>query len=177
MRVVELRPGELYLLGAPLGQCYLWRDGDSATLIDTGVRGSGPAIAQALRAIGLAPAALTRVVLTHFHDDHAGSAAEVGEWGQVSVLAHTLDAPIIRGDQPGPPPNFTDDEIVLHQRVASGLPPAPPARVDRELTDGDVLDFGGGATSSSASMWNDVIAPARRPAHCEPRHQHSHVAR
>lgn len=60
-------------------------------------------------------------------------------------MAHALDAPIIRGDRPGPPPNFTDDDRVLHAWVASGLPPAPPARVDRELQGGDVLDVGGGA--------------------------------
>lgn len=119
-----------------MGQCYLWRDGKSVTLVDTGMCGSGPAIAEVLGTLGLEPADVTRVVLTHFHDDHAGSAAEVGEWGQVSVLAHALDAPIIRGDRSGSPPNFTDDERALHERVASGLPPAPPARASIALRAG-----------------------------------------
>jgi glyoxylase-like metal-dependent hydrolase (beta-lactamase superfamily II) len=63
---------------------YLWRDDDAVTLIDTGEAGSGPAIADALRQIGLAPTDIDRLVLTHFHDDHAGSAAEVGSWGAVT---------------------------------------------------------------------------------------------
>ena len=34
----------------------------------------------------------------------------------------------------------------IYQRVSAGLPDtAPPVPVDRELVDGDVLDFGGGA--------------------------------
>jgi glyoxylase-like metal-dependent hydrolase (beta-lactamase superfamily II) len=89
---------------------------------------------------------LDRVVLTHFHDDHAGAAAEVGDWGKVTVMAYRREAPIIRGQVPGPPPVLTDDERELHAAiVGDGLPPAPPARVDRELEDGDVLAFGGGA--------------------------------
>ncbi|MGH3983916.1 MAG: MBL fold metallo-hydrolase [Pseudonocardiaceae bacterium] len=43
-----------------------------------------------------------RLVLTHFHDDHAGGATEVTGWGDIEVLAHARDAPIIRGEQAGP---------------------------------------------------------------------------
>jgi glyoxylase-like metal-dependent hydrolase (beta-lactamase superfamily II) len=36
--------------------------------------------------------------------------------------------------------------VRIHQRVSAGLPDtAPPVPVDRELVDGDVLDFGGAA--------------------------------
>jgi glyoxylase-like metal-dependent hydrolase (beta-lactamase superfamily II) len=141
--VAELRP-HLYRLVLGRYQAYLWRDDDSITLIDTGEAGSGTAIAADLKQIGLAPENLDRVVLTHFHDDHAGSAAEVASWGDVQIIAHALDAPVIRGDRPGPTPNFTDFERQLHAQVAAGLPPAPPVRVDDEVRDGDVLDFGGG---------------------------------
>ena len=64
----------------------------------------------------------------------------------MTVLAHRADAPVIRGERPGPPPAFTPAERELHARVAAGLPPAPPARVDVELEEGDRLDVGGGAT-------------------------------
>ncbi|HEX6500396.1 MAG TPA: MBL fold metallo-hydrolase [Micromonosporaceae bacterium] len=33
----------------------------------------------------------------------------------------------------------------LHAQVAAGIAAAPPVRVDREVRDGDVLDFAGGA--------------------------------
>lgn len=145
MELVRLGP-HLHLLRFPVGQAYLWRDQDSLTLIDTGVVGSGDSIARAIGECGLAPQDLDRVILTHFHEDHTGSAAEVGGWAGVPVLAHRLDAPVIRGEMVGPPPDFTPDEAVLHRQiVGDGLPPAPPARIDQELDDGDQLPFGGGA--------------------------------
>jgi Metallo-beta-lactamase superfamily len=52
---------------------------------------------------GHEPADLRRLVLTHFHIDHVGTAAEVAAWGGVTVCAHRADAPVIRGDQVGPP--------------------------------------------------------------------------
>ncbi|MCM0673342.1 MBL fold metallo-hydrolase [Micromonospora phytophila] len=143
METIELLP-DLHLLRFPVGQAYLWRDTDSLTLIDTGPAGSGEHIAAAIQRLGT-PDQLRQIVLTHFHDDHAGSAAEVAAWHGAPVLAHRLDAPVIRTEAPGPPPNFTDQERVLHAQIASDLPAAPPCRVDRELEDGDVIDFGGGA--------------------------------
>jgi glyoxylase-like metal-dependent hydrolase (beta-lactamase superfamily II) len=145
MKIVELRP-ELHMLLPDFGQAYLWRDADSLTLIDTGCAGSGADIADAIRELGLRRRDLDRVILTHFHEDHAGSAAEVGGWGEVSVMAHRREAPVIRGDVAGPPPNFADWELDLHRSIgADKLPSAPPARVDRELEDGDLIEFGGGA--------------------------------
>ncbi|WP_433274332.1 MBL fold metallo-hydrolase [Pseudonocardia xinjiangensis] len=140
MDLLELTP-RLHLLRFPVGQAYLWRDGADLTLVDTGPAGSAPAVAAAVQRLGT----LRRVVLTHFHDDHTGSAAEIGSWPGVTVLAHRADASIIRGDRSGPPPDFTDAERELHARVAHGLPPAPPARVDVELEGGEELDIGAGA--------------------------------
>jgi glyoxylase-like metal-dependent hydrolase (beta-lactamase superfamily II) len=140
MDLVELTP-RLHVLRFSVGQAYLWRDGNDLTLVDTGPAGSGPAIADVVQRFGT----LRRVVLTHFHDDHAGSAAEVASWPGVTVLAHRDDAPIIRGERQGPPPDFTEFERELHSRLAHGLPPAPPARVDVELTGGERLDIGEGA--------------------------------
>ncbi len=143
MDIVELTP-RLHLLRFFVGQAYVWRDGaDRAdlTLIDSGPPGSGEAIAAAVRGLGT----VRRLVLTHHHEDHSGSAAEVGGWPGVTVLAHRADAAVVRGDRPATPPDFTDFERELHARVAAGLPSAPPARVDVELDGGDELDIGGGA--------------------------------
>jgi len=162
--IVELRP-HLYRLLLGRYQAYLRREDDSVTLIDTGEAGSGPGIVEALQQIGLVGSDLDRVVLTHFHDDHVGSAAEVASWGAVQVVAHAADAPVIRGEAVGPPPNFTDFERELHDRVAAGLPPAPPVRVDREVRDGDVLDFGGGAHVISTPGHTDGSIALQLPAH------------
>jgi glyoxylase-like metal-dependent hydrolase (beta-lactamase superfamily II) len=143
--VVEVVPG-LHLLRLPIANAYLWHDGDGATLVDTGPPGSGPAVAAALRSLGLHREDVRRVVLTHCHDDHAGSAAEIASWAGAEVVAGRADAPVVRGDVTAPPPAFTPAEQALHAAVAAGLEPAPAARVDREVDDGDVLDLAGGAT-------------------------------
>lgn len=142
---MEVRPG-LHMLHLKFGQAYLWTDEDGLTLVDTGTADSGDEIAEAIERLGLRKDAVRRVVLTHYHEDHSGGAAAVASWGEVTVMAHHLDAPMIRGDVPAPPPNFTDEERELHRSLGAHLlPPAPPCRVDRELHDGDVIDFGGGA--------------------------------
>jgi glyoxylase-like metal-dependent hydrolase (beta-lactamase superfamily II) len=143
MDIVELLPA-LHMLSFPVGAAYLWSDADELTLIDTGAAGSGEDIAEAIRSIGRDPGDVRRVVLTHFHQDHTGSAAEIRSWGGATVMAHRLEAPVIRGDAAGPPPVLSEWERALFDSLPA-LPPAPAVAVDRELEDGDTLDFGGGA--------------------------------
>jgi glyoxylase-like metal-dependent hydrolase (beta-lactamase superfamily II) len=50
----------------------LVRDGE-ATIVDTGVAGSGPAIQAAMDQLGLGGSDVSNVILTHRHADHAGS--------------------------------------------------------------------------------------------------------
>ncbi|MEV7081865.1 MBL fold metallo-hydrolase [Streptomyces sp. NPDC093516] len=146
MDVIELLP-RLRLLRFPVGQAYLWRDGEEWTLVDAGPAGSGALIAEAVTALGSDPRAVRRIVLTHFHEDHAGGAAEFAALSGAEVLAHRLDAPFVRGDAPGPEPVFEDWERPLHERAVRLLPTgdfARPAEVT-ELAGGEVLDIGGGA--------------------------------
>jgi glyoxylase-like metal-dependent hydrolase (beta-lactamase superfamily II) len=118
---------------------YVWRDEDSVTLIDTGAPGSGAEIVSAVPHVD-------RIVLTHGHVDHIGSAGELHEATAASVLAGAGDVAAIRTGAAVPPPVFEDWEVPIHQRVSAGLPDtAPPVPVHIELVDGDVLDFGGGA--------------------------------
>lgn len=146
MDVIELLP-RLHLLRFPVGRAYLWRDGDTSTLIDAGPPGAGRRIAEAVTGLGRNPRSVRRVVLTHFHEDHVGGAAEFAELTGAEVLAHGLDAPFVRGAAPGPPPVFEDWERPIHAEAAKLLPQGGFARPPRvtEVADGDVLDIGGGA--------------------------------
>src|SRR5580704_579025 len=147
MDVIELLP-RLHFIRFPVGHAYLWQDPDGLTLVDAGLPGSAPALAAAVRHTGHRPSDVRRLVLTHFHPDHIGAAADVAAWGDVQVMAHRADAPFIRAPGTGPAPDLADWERPIHQQIATGQPatrPLIPPRIDHELTDGDDLGFGDGA--------------------------------
>jgi glyoxylase-like metal-dependent hydrolase (beta-lactamase superfamily II) len=146
MKVIELLP-QLCMLNFPVGHAYLWLDPGGLTLIDTSVPGSAPLIAKGIDELGYHRSDLRRLLLTHFHEDHIGSAAEITAWGDVVVYAHRADAPVIRGEVAGPPPRLADWERVLLDQIGAQMPSEPPPMpvcVDHELEDGDLIDFGSG---------------------------------
>jgi glyoxylase-like metal-dependent hydrolase (beta-lactamase superfamily II) len=148
MDVIELLP-RLRFIRLPVGHVYLWRDPDGLTLIDAGLPGSAPLVAGAIRQSGYQPADLRRLVLTHFHADHIGAAAEITAWGGVVVLACHADVPFIRAGAVGPAPDLADWERPIYDQVMTQHPAqsAIPPRVDREIGDGDELGFGDGAVA------------------------------
>ncbi|MGH2542777.1 MAG: MBL fold metallo-hydrolase, partial [Ardenticatenaceae bacterium] len=76
--------------------CYLVREDDGLTLVDTGLAGSAEDILQAARATGLP---ITRVTLTHAHGDHVGSLDEVGkQLSNVEVAFTQRTAEFLQGN-------------------------------------------------------------------------------
>ncbi len=127
-----------------IGQAYLWRDGTDLTLIDAGDIDSAAAIEDAIRTLGLDPAGIRRIVITHGHRDHYGAAQELADRHGAEIIAHALDAPVVRGERPVPEPDLLDWELPLWEHGLT-VPEAPPTRVDREVTGGEMLPFGDGA--------------------------------
>ncbi|MER5962127.1 MBL fold metallo-hydrolase [Streptomyces sp. NPDC002057] len=143
MEPLRITP-RLHLLDFSIGQAYLWQDDEELTLIDAGWAGTASGTATAIRAAGLDPDRLRRIVLTHCHRDHVGAARELADRYGAEILAHRLDAPVIRGEAPVPEPDLLDWELPLFEHGLT-VPEAPPTRVDREVEDGEELGFGDGA--------------------------------
>jgi glyoxylase-like metal-dependent hydrolase (beta-lactamase superfamily II) len=105
------------------------------SLIDCGYAGQGPMIRRAIAAHGRNPDQLRRVVVTHGHPDHAGSARELAEGG-ATILMHPADGANLA---------ITWRDVVSRPtrgRVFSAMTP-PPAAFE-PIEDGDVLPMLGG---------------------------------
>jgi glyoxylase-like metal-dependent hydrolase (beta-lactamase superfamily II) len=72
----SVAPG-VYFLEFPIGYVYLWDWGGGLTIVDTSLADSAEAILGAVAVIGRRPDDVKEIVLSHFHRDHAGSAAEL----------------------------------------------------------------------------------------------------
>lgn len=145
--VVEIAPA-LFRVRIPsarahLLNCYIVLGDDDVTLIDCGWSDSAPIIDDSLRQPGRKPSDIRRLVLTHFHEDHVGSATQITDWSDVTVIAGRLDAEFIRGVQPGPLPALTAAELAIHAGDRESIA-GPPTRVDVEVDDGDQIDIAGG---------------------------------
>ena len=73
----------------------IYRPGE-AILIDCGKSGSEDRILDALKRLGLEPAVVKLLVLTHSHFDHAGSAGRLKELTGCKVMIHRSEAERLR---------------------------------------------------------------------------------
>ena len=143
---MEVIPGLWMIEG--LGPCYLYRDADTYTLIDTGITGDATRILDQLEEAGGKPGQLKQIILTHSHPDHTGSHAELIERTEAQVLAHEMDVPVIIGEAETEIPKVIPNaERKLMEMAIEETPIAKPARVDRALRDGDEIELGAGAVA------------------------------
>jgi glyoxylase-like metal-dependent hydrolase (beta-lactamase superfamily II) len=160
---------DVWLLALPASNAYLWRSGKQLSLVDTGVPGSADAILAAIAALGHSPEDLQEIILTHFHFDHTGSAAELAQRSGARVVAHVDEAPIIERHQPPPKPRLTPLEHPLAEMLSidvANLPGPQPegVHVDRQVRDGDVTAGGGRVVSIPGHTRGSiaVLLPERR---------------
>jgi glyoxylase-like metal-dependent hydrolase (beta-lactamase superfamily II) len=94
--VTQLTPhiARVELMNATRTNIYLVRGADGDTLVDPGPVGTAPLLLALDRRGELR---LARVVLTHAHPAHAGSAARVARGTGVRVYVHADDAPFLDG--------------------------------------------------------------------------------
>jgi glyoxylase-like metal-dependent hydrolase (beta-lactamase superfamily II) len=142
MAAMEIVPGVHAIDTHRMGRCYLYQEADRLTLIDTGYAGRSAAIFAAIESLGRRVEDVRQIVLTHWHVDHAGCVPQVVERSEAQVLAHPIDAAVLRGERERPGPQGLWRVLAPLLRLA---PQAPVLRVDREVNDGDEIDLGGGA--------------------------------
>jgi glyoxylase-like metal-dependent hydrolase (beta-lactamase superfamily II) len=129
MRQSAIVPG-LYEIPLVRVKAHAIIDGEDVSLIDCGHAGSLPAIERALHGLGVSLTQVRRLVCTHGHPDHAGSARAIADRG-IEVLIHPTDAANLDV-------GFGD---VVRQpsrgRIFAAM--TPPLATFRPLSDGDEL--------------------------------------
>lgn len=137
------------LFQIPIGavNAFLIED-NGLTLIDTGYPASADKIFAAIKKGGKAPEDIKRIILTHCHPDHAGSAAEIKKRLSIPVLAHSEDAKLVEKGIAGRTPMHLTPGLVnwvvfnlFIKRVANSI---EPVAVEEQLADGDTLPIAGG---------------------------------
>ena len=145
---------------------FMLRDDDGqVTLVDMGLKSSGPKVLAAVAAIGAGPSDVTRLLLTHAHPDHAGGAAHVAEATGLAPGIHEDDAPYAEAGHSA----LRDQSFLLARVMTRLLGPTtfPAVTVGERLTDGQVLDVAGGLEV--------VHTPGHSPGHAAYLHRLSGV--
>ena len=155
--------------------CYLLREDDGFTLIDTNMGGQAQAIMQEASKLGLP---IVRIVLTHAHVDHVGSLDALhAALPDVPVAISERDARFLSGDKSldpsepqvplrgGYPVCTTKPTLLLHEgdRIGSleviATPGHTPGHLafldtrDRAVIGGDAFQTQGGVAVSGTFEW------------------------
>lgn len=152
--VTECAPGVHRIAGASrAAHCYVLRGTRRVALVDTGLPGTTAHVVAGLAQLGLAPADVDLVALTHEHVDHSGGAPFFAGRSLIACHAHAASKLQLAEE-------FSLMNKVYDERVQ-------PFEADVLLEDGSVLDLGG--------IRLEVI---HTPGHCsgaiclyEPRHR------
>ena len=139
-----LRPG--------LAACYVLRGRDSAAVVETGHVHAVPRVLAALQQLGIAREAVSHVIVTHVHLDHAGGA---GALMRALPQGHAGGPPARR-----PPPDRPGQALGRHRRrLRRGGHPGPLRRAHP----GPGRAGGGGAGRLLARPGRAPAALPRRP--------------
>ena len=115
---------------------------DEAAVIDSGVGASAPRVCAALDALGVAPAQVRYVVLTHVHLDHAGGAGALMQaWPEAELVVHPRGARHMVD-----PARLVAGSVAVYgaarfAQLYGEVRGVPAARV-RSTTDGEALALG-----------------------------------
>ncbi|WP_433944153.1 MBL fold metallo-hydrolase [Paenibacillus sp. SN-8-1] len=110
--------------------CYLVEEEESLTLIDAALPYSAKGILEAAQRIGKP---ITRIVLTHAHDDHVGALDKLKEaLPEAKVLISNRDARLLAGDR-------SLDPGESKEKIRGSVPSKLKTRPDMLLNEGDTV--------------------------------------
>ncbi|MGB8649978.1 MAG: MBL fold metallo-hydrolase [Mycobacteriales bacterium] len=161
MTAVELASGLWRVPTAPhdLVNSFLLTNPDgSLTLVDAGLRNAHKKVLAALAQLGRAPEDVTRILMTHAHNDHAGGLAGAQRATGAMVMSHDREGVYLRD---GRPPGL--DTRRFSGRLMSRLPGRGFAKVEvgETFADGALLECG----------VRVVHTPGHSPGHCSYLHE------
>ncbi len=100
---------------------------DGVVLVDTGLPRRSAKVEQALHEARRTVGDVRNILLTHWHADHTGGAAQLHRRSGARTVAHAIDTPIITGTTPMPL-----NRLQKVTKVITGTP--QPVAVDEVLT-------------------------------------------
>lgn len=165
-RVVALAPGvwRLPTVGRDLVNSFVFEDSDGAlTLVDAGFPGATRRLMAALAEMGKHPNDVARILATHAHIDHIGSARRVRERTGARMHVHEDDSIYVSEGRPPPygSPGLMARVFSFVHRRQPGCP------VDGTYTEGDLLPVAGGLRV--------LHTPGHSPGHCSFLHESTGV--
>lgn len=131
--------------------CYLVEEEEQVTLVDAALPYSAEGITKAIEKMCGKP--LTRIVLTHAHEDHIGSLDRLKLMHpEASVSISTRDSRLLQGD-------VTLDEDEPQTPIRGGIPKGITTKPDVLLEEGDLIGSlqviaTPGHTPGSISLWD-----------------------
>ena len=136
----------VYLVSLGFVNVFLLED-DGLVLIDTGIASSAAPILSAVRELGYQEQDVRHILITHLHGDHTGGLAEIKRRTGAQVYMHPADAALVEQGVAGRParpgPGLLSQLMFRLMMSRPGEMHVPPAQVDHELQDGQILDFAG----------------------------------
>ena len=113
------------------GNSYIVVSGGDAVIVDTGIPGNAERILKEADSLG--SARISAIILTHYHLDHSGSAADLRAATGAKVYLHEADVPFVSGRERPPFPSTVPKETLS---AYSYMKPVEP---DVLLRDGDLV--------------------------------------
>ena len=129
---------ELFTIPLGFDNSYLIRERQGALLIDAGTPGQAKTFGKALDEVGVLPAEVKLIVITHGHWDHIGSARDIKEMTGAPLAMHQAECSWLETGKPPLPPGVTAWGKIFRSILLAATPfiRIAPATVDIVLAEG-----------------------------------------